>query len=66
MGQNPFFTSRSTPFSRQDQIVTILWKLVFKQVVGRVKEKSEITRISNKYKDTLDDLIDSLDTKSPN
>ncbi len=29
------------------------------------EEKSEITAIPNRYKDTLDDLIDSSDTESP-
>ena len=41
-------------------------------MVGGAERKSEIVAIPNKYKDTLDDLIDSLDTefsdqpKSPN
>lgn len=33
-------------------------------MIVEVKEKSEITIISNKYKDSHNDLIDSLDTKS--
>ncbi len=32
--------------------------------MGRVEEKSEIVAISNKYKDTLDDLMDSSDAES--
>ena len=50
---------------RQNQIVTILLKQVFKQTVGGVEEKSEITAIPNKYKDTLDNLIDSSDIEFP-
>lgn len=34
-------------------------------MVGGVETKSEITAISNKYKDTLDDFIDSSDIKFP-
>ena len=33
--------------------------------LGRGEGKSEIVAIPNKYKDTLDDLIDSSDTESP-
>ena len=56
LGQNP-------PL-RQNRIVTIFRKQVFKQAVGGAKEKSEIAAISNKYIDTFDELIDSFDTKS--
>ena len=35
-----------------------------KQAIGRTEGKYEIATISNKYKDTLDDLMDSSDTKS--
>ena len=35
-------------------------------MVREAEGKSEIAAILNKYKDTLDDLIDSLDTESPN
>ena len=35
-------------------------------MVGGAEEKSEIVAIPNKYKDTLDNLIDSSNTKSPN
>ncbi len=45
--------------------MSILRKKVLKQAVGEAKEKSEIAEIPNKYKDTLDDFIDSLDTESP-
>ena len=34
-------------------------------MVREAEGKSEIAAILNKYKDTLDDLIDSLDTESP-
>ncbi len=34
-------------------------------MVGGVEGKSEIAAIPNKYKDTLDDFIDSSDTESP-
>ena len=53
-----------TTLWRQNRIVTILWKRVLKQAVGRGKEKSEIATIPNKYKDSLDDLIDSSNTES--
>ena len=43
----------------------ILQKQVLKQAVGGAEGKFEIAAIFNKYKDTLDDLIDSSDTKSP-
>lgn len=49
---------------RQNQIVTILRKQVVKQAVGKIEENFEITAIPNRYKDTIDDLIDSSDTKS--
>ena len=54
-----------TPCSCQNWIVTIFWKRLFKQVVQGAEGWSEIIAILNKYKDTLDDLIDSSDTKSP-
>ena len=34
-------------------------------MVGRAKEKSEITAISHEYKDTFNDFINRSDTKSP-
>ena len=46
-------------------IITILWKHLLKYAVERAEEKFEITAIPIKYNDTLDDLIDSSDTKSP-
>lgn len=46
-------------------MITILWKRVFKQIVGGAKEKSEIVIILNKYKDTLNDLIDISNIESP-
>lgn len=36
---------------------------VLKQAVGEAERKSQIIAILNKYKDTLDDIIDRLDTK---
>ena len=45
----------------QNQIVIIFWKRVLKQAVRGAEEKSEITAIPNKYKDTLDNLINSSD-----
>ena len=50
---------------RQNQIVTILQKQVLKQTVERAEGKSKITAIFNKYKDTLDNLIDSSNIESP-
>ena len=48
----------------QNRIVTIFRKRVVKQAIGGAKGNSEIVAIPNKYKDTLDDLIDSSDVKS--
>ena len=48
----------------QNQIIIIFWKRVFKQTVGEVEGKSKIVAIFNKYKNTLNNLIDSLDTES--
>lgn len=42
----------------------VLWqfltKKVLKQAIGEAKRKTEIMAISNRYKDTLKNLIDSL------
>ncbi len=57
-------TWAKTYFPRQDRIVAILRRRFFKQVVGDIEEKSEIAVIPNKYKDTLDDLMDSSDAES--
>ena len=46
-------------------MITIFWKQVLKHMVGEAEEKSEIAPILNQYKDTLDNLIDSSDTESP-
>lgn len=43
----------------------ILRKRVVKQAVGGAEGSSELVAIPNRYKDTLDDLMDSSDTKSP-
>ncbi len=43
--------------------MTILKKCVLKQVIGREQEKSKILSIHNKYKDTLEDFVDSSDIK---
>ena len=48
---------------RQNQIITTLWKQVPKQTVRGAEGKSEIMAIPNKSKNTLDNLIDSLDAK---
>ncbi len=58
-------TWAETPLPRQNRIVTIFRKRVLKQAVGGAERKSEITAIPNKYKDTLDELINSSDTESP-
>ncbi len=60
----PRKTWAKTPLPRQARIMVILRKRVFKQEVRGAEGKSEIAAIPNKYKDTLDDLIDSLDTES--
>lgn len=56
-------TWAKTFFLQQNRIVTILWKQIFQQVVGGAIRKSEITAISNKLKDILDDFIDSSNTE---
>ncbi len=53
------------PSQHQDRIVTILKKRVLKQAIGGGQEKSEILSIPNKYKDTLEDLVDSSDVEHP-
>ena len=58
-------TWAKTSLPRQNWIVIIFWKQVLKQAVGEVEEKSEIGAIYNKYKNTLDDLINNSNTKSP-
>ncbi len=57
-------TWAKTPLPYQNRIVAILRKQVLKQAVGGVEKKSEIAMIFNKYKDTLDDLMDSSDAES--
>ena len=54
-----------TPPERRDRIIVLLRKKVIKQAVGRAGQKSEILAIPNRYKDTLDDLVDSSDLKHP-
>lgn len=36
---------------------------VFKQTIGGAEEKTEILEVSNRYKDTLENLIDSSNIK---
>lgn len=59
-------TWAKTCFLHQNQIVTILKKRVVKQAISEAKRKSEIIAVSNKYKNTLDNFIDSLDLESLN
>ena len=54
-----------TPPERRDRIIVLLRKKVIKQAVGGAGQKSEILAILNRYKDMLDDLIDSLDLEHP-
>ncbi len=53
-----------TPSLRQDRILSILKKRVIKQAVGGRQEKAEILAIPNRFKDTLDDLVDSSNDSS--
>ncbi len=53
------------PSQRQDRIMAMLKKRVLKQAIGGEQEKSEILSIPNKYKDILEDLVDSLDVEHP-
>lgn len=46
---------------RQNKIVTICLKQIFRQAIRRIEKKSEIMTISKKYKGTLNNLIDSSD-----
>ncbi len=57
-------TWSKTHLLHQDQIVAIVRKRVLKQVVGGAERMSKIAAIANKYKDTLDDLMDSSDVES--
>lgn len=50
---------------RRDHIIILLKKRVIKQAVGGAKQKSEILEISNRYKDTLNDLVDNSDLELP-
>ena len=54
-----------TPLQRRDRIIVLLRKKVIKQAVGEAKQKSEILAIPNRYKDTLDDFVDSSDLEHP-
>lgn len=59
-------TRAKTPLLYQNKIVTIFQKQVLKQTVGGAEGKSEIVAIPNKYKDTLNNLINSSDIEFPN
>lgn len=54
MSQNPLFTSKLDYHNLLE---------IFKQAVREAKKKSKIMAISNKYKDTFDNFINSLDKK---
>ena len=54
-----------TPPERRDYIIVLLRKKVIKQAVGGTGQKSEILVIPNRYKDTLDDLVNSSDLEHP-
>lgn len=56
MGQNPSFLLKSDCHN--------LIEISIEVVIGGVENKSEIITILNKYKDTLNNLSDSLDTES--
>ena len=45
--------------------MAILKKRVLKQAIGAKQERSEILSSHNKYKDTLEDLVNSLDIERP-
>ena len=47
----------------QDCIIAILKKRVLKQTIREGQEKSKILSIPNKYKNTLEDLVNSLDVE---
>ncbi len=53
------------PSQCQNCIVAILKKHVLKQAIEGGQGRSEILSILNKYKDTLEDLVNSLDIKRP-
>ena len=54
-----------TPLECQDCIIVLLRKKVIKQAVGGAGQKFEILAIPNRYKDMLDDLVDSSDLEHP-
>ncbi len=45
--------------------MVIFKKRVFKQTIRGKQERSEILSIPNKYKNILEDLVDSLDVEHP-
>ncbi len=51
------------PSQRQDHNMAILKKRVLKQAIKKGQERLKILLNSNKYKDTLEDLIDSSDVE---
>lgn len=54
-------TWAKTPLPRQNLIIAILNKQVLKKVIWGAEEKFEIIAVFNKYKNTHNNLIDSLD-----
>lgn len=52
------------PYSYQKRIITIIRNQVIKQAVGKKEKNSKIIAISNRYKDTLEDFIDSSNPKA--
>lgn len=50
----------------QNQIVTIFQELIIKRTIEGVRKKSEIVAILDKYKNTLNNFINNLNTKSTN
>lgn len=53
-------------FQHQNNIVKILKKQVFKQVITNKEEKTEIIAILNRYKNILEDFVDSSSMEPPN
>ena len=54
-----------TLLQHRDRIIVLLRKKVIKQALGGVEQKSKILAIPNRYKDILDDLVDSSDLEHP-
>lgn len=61
LGAYARFRKTWTKISFQSQDCIVVKKYILKQVIMGVQKRSKILLILNKYKDTLEDLVNSLD-----